>query len=45
MRWMAEHKIEDPEDLRAFNQLGYCFYKDLSAENHYVFLKQLEPPI
>lgn len=40
VRWMAEHKIEDPENLRAFDQLGYRFHGDLSAENHYVFLKQ-----
>ncbi len=44
-RWMAEHKIEDPENLRAFDQLGYCFHGDLSAENHFVFLKQPEHPI
>ena len=38
VRWMAEHKIEDPEDLRVFNQLGYRFHEELSAENQYVFL-------
>ena len=42
VRWMAEHKIEDPENLRAFDQLGYCFHAELSAENHFVFLKQPE---
>ena len=42
VRWMAEHKIEDPENLRAFDQLGYCFRGELSAENHFVFLKQPE---
>ncbi len=42
VRWLAEHKIEDPEDLRAFDQLGYRFHEELSAENHYVFLKQSE---
>lgn len=45
VRWMAEHKIEDPENLRAFHQLGYCFHGELSAENHFVFLKQPEQPI
>ena len=43
--WMAEHKIEGPENLRAFDQLGYYFHGELSAENHFVFLKQPEPPI
>lgn len=45
VRWMAEHKIEDPENLRAFDQLGYCFHGELSAEHHFVFLKQPERPI
>ena len=38
VRWMAEHKIEDPEHLRAFDQLGYRFHEELSTENQYVFL-------
>ena len=38
VRWMAEHKIEDPESIRAFDQLGYRFHEELSAENQYVFL-------
>ena len=45
VRWMAEHKIEDPENLWAFDQLSYCFHGDLSTENHFVFLKQPEYPI
>ena len=39
VRWMAEHKIKGPDDLLAFDQLGYRFYGELSAENHFVFLK------
>ncbi|MDE7221346.1 MAG: hypothetical protein K2O45_17315 [Oscillospiraceae bacterium] len=33
---------EDLKDLRVFDQLGYRFHGELSAENHhhYVFLKQ-----
>lgn len=38
VRWMAENKIEDPENLQAFDQLGYRFHEELSAENQYVFL-------
>ena len=45
VRWMAERKIKDPEDLRSFDQLGYCFREELSSENRYVFLKQPERPI
>ena len=42
VRWLAEHNIEDPEHLRAFDQLGYRFHGELSAERHYVFLKRPE---
>nr|WP_325212387.1 peroxide stress protein YaaA [uncultured Oscillibacter sp.] len=42
VRWLAERKIKDPEDLRAFDQLGYCFDREQSTENHFVFLKQPE---
>ena len=45
VRWMAERQIDAPENLRAFDQLGYRFHGELSAENHYVFLKQPEPTI
>lgn len=38
VRWMAEQKIEDPENLRAFDQLDYRFHEELSAGNQYVFL-------
>ena len=45
VRWMAEHKIEDTEDLRAFDQLGYRFHGELSAETRFVFLKQPEASV
>ena len=45
VRWMAEHKIKDPENLRAFDQLGYCFREELSEKNHFVFLEQPERPL
>ena len=45
VRWMAERNIEGPENLRAFDQLGYRFHGELSAENHLVFLKQPKSPI
>ena len=45
VRWMAEYKIEDPEDLRAFDHLGYRFHGELSADNRFVFLKQPEQPV
>ena len=42
VRWLAENKIKDPENPRAFGQLGYRFHAELSTEKHYVFLKQSE---
>ena len=45
VRWMAERNLEVPENLRAFDQLGYRFHGELSAENHLVFLKQPKSPI
>ncbi|MGN1132875.1 MAG: peroxide stress protein YaaA [Oscillospiraceae bacterium] len=37
VRYMAENKIEDPEDIKRFDRLGYKFREDLSTENEYVF--------
>ena len=39
VRFMAENKIEDPEDMKRFDRLGYRFREDLSDEKNYVFLK------
>ena len=39
VRWLAENQIKSPEDLQAFDQLGYCFQAKLSTENNHVFLK------
>lgn len=39
-RWLAENRIERPEDIRAFCDLEYGFSPGLSEENHYVFIKR-----
>lgn len=39
VRFMAENKIEDVEDIKNFNYLNYAFAEDLSDENTYIFLK------
>ena len=39
VRWLAENNITNAADIRAFDQLDYHFKPDLSAENHFVFLK------
>jgi len=43
VRFMAEHQIENPEDLKHFDRLHYHYRKDLSSETEYVF--ERTPPI
>ena len=38
VRWLAENQIKSPEDLQAFDQLGYQFCRSTSVGNHTVFL-------
>ena len=38
VRWLAEHNITNPADIREFDQLGYRFWPELAAENTLVFL-------
>jgi len=40
VRFMAEHKIEDIEQIKAFNHLGYRFEDAYSNETTYVFIKE-----
>lgn len=37
VRYMAEHGMKNPEDLKSFDRLGYIFREDLSSETEYVF--------
>ena len=37
VRFMAEREIENPEEIRKFDRLGYTFRRDLSSESEYVF--------
>ncbi|MGN0341877.1 MAG: peroxide stress protein YaaA [Roseburia sp.] len=39
VRFMAEHRILELEDVKAFTGLGYQFCGELSSEAKYVFLK------
>ena len=39
VRWLAENNVKNLSDIRAFDQLGYQFQTEHSAENHMVFLK------
>lgn len=38
VRWLAENQIKSPEDLQAFDQLGYRFCRSTSVWNHTVLL-------
>ena len=39
VRFMAENSIEDPQEMKKFDRLGYAFREDLSDERTYVFVK------
>ena len=40
VRWAAEMQIEDPEEVKAFRELGYEYRPEYSTETEYVFLKK-----
>ncbi len=40
VRWMAENNITRPDDLPAFDQLGYRFCREESGEDRLVFLRE-----
>ena len=40
VRYMAENKIELPEDVRGFDHLGYTYKADLSEKDVYVFVRR-----
>lgn len=42
VRFMAEHKIEEPSGIREFDRLGYKYREDWSTDREYVFLKNSE---
>ena len=37
VRFLAEEKIENPEDIRKYHRCGYVYREDLSGETEYVF--------
>lgn len=39
VRFMAENQIENTEDIKNFNRLGYSYNEELSTEYSYVFIK------
>ena len=43
VRFMAEHQITNPEDMKAFDRLNYRFCAECSDDTTYVFLKGEHP--
>ena len=39
VRFMAEHKIRDPEEMKSFNWSGYRFRENLSTDKDYIFIR------
>lgn len=39
VRFLAENKIENPEDMKDFRRLGYEFREELSDKQEYVFIR------
>lgn len=39
VRFMAERRITEPEEMRDFCRLGYQFRKELSSDREYIFIK------
>ena len=37
VRYMAEKQIEDPEEMKTFDRLGYVYRDDLSCDTEFVF--------
>lgn len=40
VRWLAEHNISEPGDIRKFNELGYTYSEEHSAQNKLIFIKK-----
>lgn len=42
VRFMAEKQIENPEEIKEFNRLGYVFREELSSSTEYIFERVFE---
>ena len=42
VRFMAEHRVEKLEEIKAFDRLNYAFSEEMSSETEYVFIKSKE---
>lgn len=37
VRYMASHQVEQPEDMKGFDRMGYVYREELSSETEYIF--------
>ena len=42
VRYMAEHRIEEPKEIQKFDRLGYVYREELSSDTEYVFERMLK---
>lgn len=40
VRWLAENNVTEPEDVKAFDNLGYRYARDYSDDTQIVFIKE-----
>ncbi len=40
VRFMAEHQVEDPEDIKKFDRLSYGYREELSDDRTYTFVRE-----
>jgi hypothetical protein len=45
VRYMAEERIEKPEEMKHFDRLGYVFREDMSDRTNYFFERTDEQAI
>ena len=39
VRFMAEQKVKEPEEIREFRRLEYAYREEFSSESEYVFIR------
>ena len=40
VRWMAENNVTDASQLKQFTEQGFCFSKELSTDNEFIYIRQ-----
>jgi cytoplasmic iron level regulating protein YaaA (DUF328/UPF0246 family) len=43
-RWIVDHRVDDPEALKAFDGMGYAYDEDASDRDRWVFRRKQPPP-